>query len=68
MYKIFKYFSIIFLCFFLNSLNSATVNNIEINGNNRISDETVIIYGKIETNKDYNDLELNKILKCLQSG
>ena len=67
MYKIFKYFSIIFLCFFLNSLNSAIVKNIEINGNNRVSDETVIIYGKIETNKDYNDLELNKILKNLYS-
>ncbi len=64
-----KYFSIIIILFFLlfNNLFAEIVNKVNINGNNRISDETIKIYGKIETNKDYTEVDLNKILTNLYS-
>ena len=55
------------LCFifFSFSLNAAVVNKILINNNDRISDETIITYGQIEIGKNYDDTEINKILKNL---
>ena len=43
------------------------VNKIEINGNKRISDETIKIYGGIENNKNYSEKDLNKILENIYS-
>ena len=43
------------------------INKIEITGNNKVSDETIKIYGEIEINKDYNEADLNKILNNLYS-
>ena len=60
----------LFLIFFINytSVSKAEiVKDIEINGNFRVSDETVKIYGKIRLNKDYSEIELNKVLKNLYS-
>ena len=60
----------LFLIFFINytSVSKAEiVKDIEINGNFRVSDETVKIYGKIRLNQDYNEIELNKVLKNLYS-
>jgi outer membrane protein insertion porin family len=42
--------------------NAEVVKNIEINGNSRISDETIIVYGEINKNFDYSEKDLNKIL------
>jgi len=54
------------LLLFLTKLSLATViNKIEVNGNNRISKETVIIFGDIELNSDINDSKLDLILKKL---
>ena len=55
------------LCFILfnSSLNAEVVNKILINNNERISDETIITYGQIEIGKDYNNKEINEILKNL---
>ena len=55
------------LCFILfnSSLKADVVNKILINNNERISDETIITYGQIEIGKDYNNKEINKILKNL---
>ena len=55
------------LCFILfnSSLNADVVNKILINNNERISDETIITYGQIEIGKDYNNKEINEILKNL---
>ena len=61
------FFSIIFLFLFLNSLESETIDNIKIEGNERISDETIILFGNIELNKDYSSNDLNEILKQLYS-
>jgi len=41
------------------------LNKIVILGNERISDETLIVYGEIEKNKDYSQEEINIIIKNL---
>ena len=40
---------------------------IVIDGNQRISEETIKLYGDIELNKDYKESDLDKILKNLYS-
>ena len=44
---------------------AAKIENIEIKNNKRISKETITTYGKIKINKDYNQNQLNLILKNL---
>ena len=56
-------FKVLFLFFIITSTNANIVKNIKINGNNRISDETIILFGEIKKNKNYNKSELNIILK-----
>ena len=47
-------------------MKAANFEKIQINGNKRISDETVKIYGKIDANKtNYDERELDIILKNL---
>ena len=58
---------IINLFFFSLSLKAEIINSVTINGNNRVSDETVLIYGKIKNNTDITDKELNKIITNLNS-
>ena len=61
-----KYILLILLSFFSFSLlNAEMVNKIEINGNSRISKETIKIYGNITSGKNYTESDLNKILKNL---
>ena len=50
--------------FFINfqSLSAEIIKDIKISGNKRISNETVKVYGKIDLNKDYNEVQLNNIL------
>ncbi len=61
-----KYILLILFSFFSYSLlNAEMVNEIEINGNIRISKETVKIYGNITSGKNYTESDLNKILKNL---
>ena len=53
-----------FLLFSITS-NATVINKVLINNNDRISDETIITYGQIKIGKNYNDNEINKILKNL---
>ena len=55
----------LFFIIFNTSINAEVVNKVLINNNNRISEETIITYGKIEIGKNYNNDDLNKILKNL---
>ena len=48
-------------------LNAEIVKSIKINGNERVSDETIKIYGNIQLNKDYTESDLNEILNNLFS-
>ena len=43
------------------------VNQVQIDGNKRISNETIKVYGEIELNKNYSEVDLNKILNNLYS-
>ena len=58
---------IINIIFFSLSLKAEVINSITINGNNRVSDETILIYGKIKNNTNITDKELNKIITNLNS-
>ena len=44
-------------------LKAEIVNDIKINGNSRISNETIKIYGEIELGKDLSENDLDKFLK-----
>ena len=62
-----SFFFIIALFASINISNAEIVKNININGNERVSDETIKIYGNIKLNKDYSDSDLNNILNNLFS-
>ena len=51
-----------FFLFFL-STKAEIVNEIKIKGNKRISEETIKLYGNIETKKDYTERDIDLILK-----
>ena len=55
------------LVFSVNVSNAEIVTSIQINCNQRVSYETIKIYGNIKLNKDYNESDLNKILNNLFS-
>ena len=58
-------FPILIILLYFGSLNAEIVNKIIIEGNKRVSQETIKIYGDIELNKDYSDKKINEILKNL---
>ena len=55
-------FFIVFLSF---KVNSEIINKIEIEGNNRISNSNIILFGKIELNANYDNNKINSTLKNL---
>ena len=57
----------LFLTFFNLSLKAEIINKIEINGNKRVSDETVILYGKIKIKEEISEKKLNEIINNLNS-
>ena len=58
-----KIFTIIlFQLLLISSSNAEIIKKIDISGNNRVSDETVKIYGDIKINQNYSEKDLNKIL------
>ena len=62
-----KFIFTIIVGFFLLITTSyaVVINDIKVNNNKRITKETIITYGAIILNKDYNQKELNKIIKDL---
>ena len=63
MKKFFTFF--IFLSFSFLKLEAEIAEKITIEGNNRISSDTIKIYGQIEKDDNYNESDLNKILNNL---
>ena len=61
------FFKLFFLIMFFSSSYafSSTLNKIEINGNDRISDETIKLFISVKINDEINDNKLNIILKDL---
>ena len=65
MYKI-----IIFLfltCFYQAFLHAEIINKINVSGNQRVSNETIKIYGNLILNKEFSEEDLNKSLNNLYS-
>jgi outer membrane protein insertion porin family len=64
-----KFFTkiILFVFLIISKSYSENIKDIKINGNQRISKETIIVLGKININEDYNDNKLNETLKNLYS-
>jgi outer membrane protein insertion porin family len=63
-----KNLTLIFLFFatiFTNLANATIIENVKILNNDRISKETIITYGDIKLNQDYDSKQINKILKNL---
>ena len=52
---------------FGNILSAEIIKKIDITGNERISDETVKVYGEININQDVDNLKINEIIKNLYS-
>ena len=53
-----------FIFLFISSLSIAqTIIDIKVDGNKRISKESIIVFGNIKFDKDYNDDDLNIVLK-----
>ena len=67
MNKIIKSFFVIFisLVIFNLKLNAEVVKEVEIQGNERVSSETIILYGDISKGKDYNSSDINDLIKKL---
>jgi len=61
-----KFSFIVFLLLnFFTVSHAEIINSIKINGNERISKETIIVLGNISTGKDLNSNDLNNIIKNL---
>ena len=56
---------IVFYLFFLSNLSATIIDNIEVNGNKRISKETIIVIGDIKIGTEFNDDVLNQTIKKL---
>ena len=56
-----------FLIFFASISYAEIVKDITLSGNKRLSKESIIVFGNIKINNDYNQKELNKIFKDLYS-
>ncbi len=56
---------LIFLLLFSKFASADTIKKIEIIGNERISDETVLMFSNVQLNDNFNDNKLNYILKEL---
>ena len=56
---------IIFILMHFKILNAEIIKKVEITGNKRVSDQTILIYGKVEINKNYEEKDINKVLSNL---
>ena len=62
-----KFLIILYLYLFANILSAEVIKKIEITGNERVSDETVKVYGGVSINQDIDNLKINEIIKKLYS-
>ena len=60
-----KFYSLIFISYFILSslVNAEVVKSVQINGNKRVSEETIKVYGEIEINKNYIENDLDDVIK-----
>ena len=60
-----KFLIFILVLFSFSALKAEVVKKVVVEGNKRISTETIKIYGEIEINKDLSENDINKILNNL---
>ena len=65
--KIIYYFFFLILLPLNLNLKAEVLDRIIINGNKRVSDETIILYGKIKIKEDINEQKVNEIISNLNS-
>ena len=65
--KIINYFLFLILISFSLSLKAEVLDKIIVNGNKRVSDETIILYGKINVKEDIDEQKINEIIGNLNS-
>ena len=58
---------ILIFYFFASYAFSQNINNIKIEGNKRVSEETIKIYGEINLESSFDEKKLNQIIKNLYS-
>ena len=64
----YKNISIIFLIlFFLTKSHAEIANKIVIEGNNRVSEDTIKLYGGLQENKNFSERDINRVLRDLYS-
>ena len=66
-YQMKKFLIVIYLLLFSNILTAEIINKIDITGNERVSDETVKVYGGVSENQNVDNLKINEIIKNLYS-
>ena len=59
---------IIFLLFILHKtlLNAEIIKKVQITGNKRVSNQTVMIYGDININQNYTEKDINSVFVFIQ--
>jgi len=57
--------SILLNCFTLSVSNSEVINQIQIEGNKRITDEIILMFSEIDVGKDISSSTVNEIIKNL---
>jgi len=62
-----KILTLIFILLNFSAVKAEVVEKIVIEGNKRISEETIKIYGEVELNKNFTESDLNKVLSNLNS-
>ena len=58
-------FPLVIMLMFFSVVKAEFVNNIIVNGNERVSTETIILLGDVEKDKEYTDIILNNIINEL---
>ena len=58
-------FNLIFIVFISISSQAEVVNRVVVSGNERISDETILIFGDVSLGKNYEMLDINSLIKKL---
>ena len=66
-YQMKKFLIVIYFLLFSNILTAEIINKIDITGNERVSDETVKVYGGVSENQNIDNLKINEIIKNLYS-
>ena len=62
----YKFLFIIFFCFLISlNSNAEIIESVEVNGNKRITKETIMLLGSIDFNKSYDENTVNQLLKDL---